>query len=133
MHLHIRPNSSHLHREQPLTLTPDPAPPPPRRRPAAADAFAPAARDAELEQQDIRVYCRGYVASALLALAVEGFILRLITLAAIYVCPRGLTLEPVVVAAGSAASRCGGWCRRGARRRTVTATGAAVAPGPSKV
>lgn len=89
--------------------------------PAAADAGLLLANREDLEQQDITVYCSGYVGRALLTLAVEGLVLRLLTLAAIYCCPRGLTLEPAVVAAGTAAKRCRAWCRRRGQRNAAAA------------
>lgn len=80
------------------------------------------APSAELEEQDIAVYCSGYLDHALLVLALEGLILRLATLLALWCCPRGLTLEPVVAAVGA------GWGRlktklnikKRPKRRTVT-------------
>jgi len=73
-----------------------------------------------VEQQDITVYCAGYLDTAILVMALEGLILRLATLAAIYFCPRGLTLEPVVIAAGTLLQRIRNAFRRKPKRRTIT-------------
>ena len=64
--------------------------------------------------------------NAVLVLFLEGLVLRLLTLMALYVCPRGLSLEPLVVAMGSGVARLRAWVgsRRKARRRTVTGGGA---------
>ncbi len=56
--------------------------------------------NAELEELDINVYCSGYLERDLIILACEGLILRLLTLLAIYLCPKGLTLEPIAVRLG---------------------------------
>ena len=96
----------------------------------------PTGRSAALEQQDISVYCAGYVDTAVLALAMEGLILRLLTLMAMFVCPRGVTLEPLVVAAAGAGSRCRSWLRSKARRKASApgkAGASAVAPSSVQV
>ena len=54
----------------------------------------------EIQELDIGVYCSGYLERNLIVLACEGLILRLLTLLALYVCPRGLTLEPVAAPLG---------------------------------
>lgn len=79
-------------------------------------------RDPSVEQQDINVYCAGYLDTAIIVMAVEGLILRLATLLAIYLCPRGLTLEPVVIAAGTFLQRIRIAFRRKPKpkRRTIT-------------
>jgi hypothetical protein len=73
-----------------------------------------------VEQQDITVYCAGYLDTAIFVMALEGLILRLATLAAIYFCPRGITLEPVVIAAGTFLQRIRNAFRRKPKRRTIT-------------
>lgn len=84
-----------------------------------------------LEQQNIAVYCAGDVGNALVVLALEGLVLRLCTLLALYLCPKGMTLEPLVLAVGSGISKLKNWIssrRKAARRRTATggATAGAV-------
>lgn len=59
-----------------------------------SDAVSPTP-SANLEEQDIGIYCSGYMEYALVAIFLEGLILRLATLLALYICPRGMTLEPV--------------------------------------
>lgn len=51
----------------------------------------------EFEELDISVYCSGYFNKAVIILGAEGFALRLFTLIALYLCPKGLTLEPLAV------------------------------------
>lgn len=56
-------------------------------------------------------------------MALEGLVLRLATLLALYICPRGITLEPVVVAVGSLWNKMRGCVQRKPKKRTVTASG----------
>ncbi len=131
----------HLHDD----IVPAPAEPPPptttlltrrRRRPntppaAAGDdpaAAAAPAPSAALEEQDVSVYCAGYLPHALVVLALEGVVLRLATLLALWACPRGASLEPLVGAAGA------GWARARAalRRRRPAAAAPAAAPAAGK-
>ena len=64
------------------------------------DEVNPAMSDAEVRELDINVYCSGYLNRDLIILACEGFILRLLTLLALYICPKGMTLEPIAVRIG---------------------------------
>ena len=91
-----------------------------------ADAAVPAP-NADLEEQDISIYCAGYLTHALVILFLEGLILRLATLLALYVCPRGLNLEPLVVGMSSIWKKIKestfGKKVAAAKRRTATVTG----------
>ena len=62
---------------------------------------------------------------ALLVLFLEGLVLRLATLMALYCCPRGLTLEPLVVAIGTVFEKFKGLFGRNSKvkRRTTTVSG----------
>jgi hypothetical protein len=77
-----------------------------------------------LEEQDIEVYCSGYMEYALLVLFLEGLILRLATLMALYICPRGMTLEPLAAGLTSLWKKMRGVFKRNkVKRRTTTAGG----------
>jgi len=65
-----------------------------------ASSIEPNLADSEIQELDINVYCAGYLERNLIVLACEGLVLRLLTLLALYVCPRGMTLEPVAVPLG---------------------------------
>lgn len=79
--------------------------------------------DVVLKQQNINVYCKGYLANALVVLAMEGLVLRLVTLLALYICPRGVTLEPLAVALGSVFAKMKLLMRTRTKRRTATGNG----------
>ena len=63
-------------------------------------AVEPNLSESEVQELDINVYCTGYLERNLVVLALEGLVLRLLTLLALYVCPRGMTLEPIAVPIG---------------------------------
>ncbi len=65
------------------------------------------------------MYCAGYLPHALVVLALEGVVLRLATLLALWACPRGVSLEPLARAA--------------LRRRRPAAAAAAAAAGKAGV
>lgn len=65
-----------------------------------ADVIDPNMSTSEIQELDINVYCSGYLERNLIILACEGLILRLLTLLALYVCPKGLSLEPVAAPIG---------------------------------
>jgi len=62
-------------------------------------------------------------------MALEGFILRLCTLLALYICPKGINLEPLVLVLSSGVRKIRSWFvfkrKEVRRRRTVTAGAAA--------
>jgi len=90
-----------------------------------AGEVTPNVPNSELEELDISVYCSGYLTRDLIVLAAEGFALRFLTLVALYLCPKGLTLEPLAVRLGnlfrSIKKKLTIRKKRAIRRRTLTA------------
>ncbi|KAL4536815.1 hypothetical protein Ndes2526A_g06320 [Nannochloris sp. 'desiccata'] len=87
------------------------------------DAISPTP-SANLQEQDIEVYCAGYMEYALLVIFLEGLILRLATLLALYICPRGMTLEPVAAGLTSLWKKMReAFKRNKVKRRTTTVGG----------
>lgn len=82
-----------------------------------------------LEEQDIEVYCAGYMEYALLVIFLEGLILRLATLLALYICPRGMSLEPVAAGLTSLWKKMRTVFKRKVKRRTTTVNGGRLGGG----
>ena len=90
-----------------------------------AATVTPNMPETQLVELDINVYCSGYLERNLIIIFCEGLILRLLTLLALYVCPKGMTLEPLAVGLGRAFTsikkRMVLRKKKAVRRRTMTA------------